>query len=66
MEIYIEKISKKVILNIEKDILVKDILKKLDISPSSCIIVKNGKVIIESSKVSQKDKIQLLSVVSGG
>ena len=66
MEVYIEKTSKTVNLNIENDTLVKDILKKLNISPPSCIIVKNGKIILESSKVSQKDKIELLSVVSGG
>ena len=66
MEVYIEKTSKRVNLDVENGTLAKDILTKLKISPSSCIIVKNGKVILESSKVSKKDKIELLSVVSGG
>ena len=66
MEIYIEKNSKKICLNIKDKTSMRDILNRIRVTPSSCIIVRNGKIILEDSEISQKDKIELLSVVSGG
>ena len=66
MEIYIEKENKTIKKDISGKVLIKDILKEIKISSSSCIIVKNNKVVLDSSLIGQNDKIELLSVVSGG
>ena len=66
MEIFIEKENKTIKKDISGKVLIKDILKEFKISSSSCIIVKNNKVVLDSSLIGQNDKIELLSVVSGG
>ncbi len=66
VKIYIEKDDKTIILKLEQPIVVKEILKKLDISIESVIIQKNGNICLEDSVVSQEDELRLLSVVSGG
>ncbi|MBS3064518.1 MAG: MoaD/ThiS family protein [DPANN group archaeon] len=45
---------------------VKEILQKLKINPEVVIISKNNELVTEDSKVSEKDEIKLLSVISGG
>ena len=44
----------------------KDIVDEYDISLDSVILVKNGEVCLEDTTVCDKDKISILSVVSGG
>lgn len=66
VKIYIEKDDKTIIFKLEQPIVVKEILKKLDISIESVIIQKNGNICLEDSVVSQEDELRLLSVVSGG
>ena len=66
MEIFIEKENKTIKKDISGKVLIKDILKEIKITSSSCIIVKNNKVVLDSSLIRQDDKIELLSVVSGG
>jgi len=45
---------------------VKDLLEKLEINPVTVVISKNGEIVSELASVKDKDKIELLSVVSGG
>ncbi len=42
------------------------LLKKLNINLVTVLVVKNGILVTEDSKLSEKDKIKILSVVSGG
>lgn len=42
------------------------LLKKLSINPETVIISKNNEIITDDEKLSDKDEIKLLSVISGG
>ena len=66
MEIYIEKENTTKQIKLEKNKKIKEVLKELGISLNSVILIKNDTVCLEDEKVSDKDKIKILSVVSGG
>jgi len=58
-----ENITKKVLL---KGATVKDLLCQLKINLEAVIVVKNNEVITEDEILKDKDKLELLSVISGG
>lgn len=63
MKVYIEK------TNENKEIeatTVKELLSKLKINPTTVIVTKNNELVTEEEKISNKDEIKLLSVISGG
>lgn len=62
-KVFIEKENKTVTVEAET---VKEILEKLNINKETIIIAKNNELVTEDSKVSKKDTIKLLSVISGG
>lgn len=66
MEIYIEKDDKKLSKSIEGEISCEEILKELDISNESVLLVKNGNVCLEDETITDEDELKILSVVSGG
>lgn len=45
---------------------VVDLLKSQNINPETVIVVRNGEVLTEKESLQDKDKIELLSVISGG
>ena len=45
---------------------IPEILEKLDINPQTVIVVKNDELVTEDETLEEKDKIKLLSVISGG
>ena len=61
--VYIERENKTVKV---KDLIIKEILKKLNINPTTVIITKNNELITEDAKLSERDKIKILPVISGG
>ncbi len=63
MEIYIDKTNeyKEVEAN-----TVKELLTKLKINPTTVIVTKNNELVTEEEKLTNKDKIKILSVISGG
>ena len=44
----------------------KEILKELNINPTTVIITKNNELITEDSNIKETDEIKFLSVISGG
>lgn len=66
MEIYLEKENKTIQKKIESPIELKELLKELNISIESVILVKNNEITLEDENVCNEDKIKILSVVSGG
>ena len=66
MEVYIEKEDATKQIKLEQDKKLREILKELEISVNSVILVKNDSICLEDEMVSDKDKIKILSVVSGG
>jgi len=61
--VYLEREEK--VLKVE-ELKVKDILKKLDINPTTVIVARNNELITEDEILSEKDKIKILPVISGG
>lgn len=45
---------------------VKDLLQQLKLNPESFLVVRNNEVITEEDILRDQDKIELLSVISGG
>jgi sulfur carrier protein ThiS len=66
MEVFIEKDKKTIEINDAKIATALDLLQKLNINESETILVRNGEVILAEEKLNKKDKIQILSVISGG
>ncbi len=66
MEIYFEKENKTKKIVLKTPITLKELLKKLNVNLDSVILVKNDEICLEDEIVTNKDKIKLLSVVSGG
>ncbi len=45
---------------------VKDLLNQLKLNPEAFLVVRNSEVITEEETLQDQDKIELLSVISGG
>ena len=66
MIIYYERDRQEEEIIIEKPQKIKEILLEKGISLESVILVKNSKIVLEDELISNSDKLELLSVVSGG
>ena len=44
----------------------KEVYERLKINPTTVLATKNNELIIESTKLSSKDKIKIIPVISGG
>lgn len=65
INIFIEKENRTDTVNFNKS-LVSDLLKEMNINPETVIVVRSGEVLTEKEILQDKDKIELLSVISGG
>jgi len=66
VEIFLERENKTINKEIKMSITLKSLLKELNISINSVILTVNGEIALEDSKINNGDKVQILSVVSGG
>ena len=65
-EIFLERENKKKTITFNKEDSIKTILKKLKINPSTIVVSVNNEIVTEDYILQDKDKVELLSVVSGG
>ena len=63
MKVYIEKTDE--YKEVEAS-TVKELLTLLKVNPTTIITVKNNELVTEDEKLTNKDNIKLLSVISGG
>lgn len=63
MEVLIEKENKKVKKEAKN---VEELLKKLKINPTTVIVSVNDELVTEDYKLNKKDKVKIMSVISGG
>jgi sulfur carrier protein ThiS len=63
INVFIDRIGKTKSLDVKN---LKEIFKILEISSDEYIIVRNDELITEDTELKEKDKLKLLSVVSGG
>lgn len=64
MELFIEKTDEKRKMRFSGTAL--QLLLRLNINPEAVIVVRNKTVITEKDSISDKDSVEILSVVSGG
>lgn len=65
IELFIEKENRTDTINFLGN-SVHDLLKKIKVNPETVIVVRQAEVLTEKEILSDKDKIELLSVISGG
>jgi thiamine biosynthesis protein ThiS len=63
MKVYIEKENKYKNLSVKT---VKELLDKLKINPTTVLVVVNDALVSEETNLNNKDRIKIISVVSGG
>ncbi len=63
MEVFIEREDK---AKEVKAKTVKELLSKLNINPITVLVAKNNELVTEDAKLNDKDKIKIISVISGG
>jgi sulfur carrier protein ThiS len=66
MEIYLEKENKTIQKELKTPVELKKLLRELNISIESIILIKNNEITLEDEDVCDTDKIKILTVVSGG
>lgn len=64
MEIFIERFNKN--MSIKFSGKASELLEQLKLNPSAVLVVKNGSLVAEDEKLSDKDEVKILSVISGG
>ena len=60
---FIEKTNKNISINAKT---VKELLVKLKLNPTTVLVTKNNEIALEDAKLSSKDTVKILSVISGG
>ena len=50
----------------EKELRAEELLRKLDLSPLSSLVIKNGEVIHEKERVREGDDVRVINAISGG
>lgn len=45
---------------------INDLLKELDLTPTTIVAKQNDKITIDSSKINNGDKIKLIRIIHGG
>lgn len=64
MEVYLERENKTRKIKFKGS--AKELLKKLGINPTAVLVICNKELITLDEKIKEKDKIKIVSVVSGG
>jgi len=66
INVFIDRENKNTTMEVDKNSIVTDLLKKLNINPVTVIVSRNNELILEDEKLNDNDKIKILSVISGG
>jgi len=66
ISVFIEKSNEKQIVELKSNSKVVDLLKTLNINPTTVLIARDGNIITEDVLLKDKDNIKILSVISGG
>ncbi len=64
--VFIDRENKNKNFQLENNMLVSDLLQKLNINPVTVIISINNELMLEDEELKDNDEIKILSVISGG
>ena len=63
MKVYIERTKENKDLKANN---VEELLMKLKLNPTTVLVIKNNNLVTETEKLTDKDEIKIISMVSGG
>jgi len=66
INVFFDRENKEKTIELDVNSSVKDLLGKMNINPVTVIVSRNSNIITEDETVNDKDKIKLISVISGG
>ena len=66
INVFYDRENKEKTIELDENSSVKDLLTKMNINPVTVIVSKDDNIILENEKLNDKDKIKLISVISGG
>jgi len=66
IEVFFDRKKEEKTVEVDNNASVKDLLNKMDINPVTVIVSRDNNIILEDEKIKDKDKIKLISVISGG
>ena len=66
INVFFDRENKEKTIKLDVNSSVKDLLSKMNINPVTVIVSKDNNIIMENEKINDKDKIKLISVISGG
>ena len=66
LKVFYDRENKEKTIELDSNLSVKDLLKKMDINPVTVIVSKNNTIILDDEKLNDNDDIKIISVISGG
>ena len=66
INVFYDRENKEKPIGLASNSLVSDLLEKMKINPVTVIVSRENNIITEDEKLKDKDKIRIISVISGG
>ncbi|HJO01364.1 MAG: MoaD/ThiS family protein [Candidatus Woesearchaeota archaeon] len=66
INVFFDRENKEKTIEVDENSSVKDLLGKMKINPVTVIVSKDNNILTEDEKINDRDKIKLISVISGG
>lgn len=66
INVFFDRENKEKTIELDINSSVKDLLGKMDVNPVTVIVSRDNNILMEDEKINDKDKIRLISVISGG
>jgi len=66
INVFFDRENKEKTIELDVNSSVKDLLTKMNINPVTVIVSRNSNIITEDENLNNKDKLKLISVISGG
>ena len=66
INVFYDREKKEKDIELDENPSVKDLLAKMNINPVTVIVSKDDNIILENENLKDKDKIRIISVISGG
>ena len=66
INVFYDREKKEKDIELDENSSIKDLLAKMNINPVTVIVSKEDNIILEDENLQDKDKIKLISVISGG
>ena len=66
INVFFDRENKEQSIQLDENSSVKDLLNKMNINPVTVIVSKDNNIILGEENLNDNDKLQIISVISGG